>query len=109
MKNQSSHEDDNTAAILATAKFAYRTLADALQDAITRLKEDRENAEGAKIREAVVRSHAKQLQTIIELEVDLAKRSETVCPTHVGNKLDLDTAREEISRRLAKLAEQRGG
>lgn len=107
MKNQSNQED-NTAAILATAKFVYRTYAEVLQDAITRLKSRPENIEGAQGREAVVKSHAKSLQQIIDLEVDLAKRSKTVCTNNIGHELNLDDARHEISSRLAKLARQRG-
>lgn len=109
MKNLSNDDEDNTAQILATAKFAYRTLSIALQEAIVQLNDDPANTESAKVREAIVRSHVKSLQTIIDVEVDLAKRSKTVLSTNVGNKLDLDAARTEISSRLAKLAEQRRG
>lgn len=108
MKNQ-SNEEDNLAAILATAKFAYRTFAAVLQDAITRLEAEPSDISGAQGRQAVVKSHAKSLQQIIDLEVDLAKRSKTVCTNSMGHELDLDRAREEIHSRLAKLIKQRGG
>ena len=110
MKNQSATDEPTTAEILATAKFTYRMLAMALQDAIVRLKEGHENREGAQSREAVVKSHMKSLQQIIDLEVDLAKRSKTVLPSKTaGHEIDFDQAREEIRQRLAKLAGQRSG
>lgn len=108
MKNQSDDDEDNTREIIATAKFAYRTLSIALRDAIGRLNADEDNSQSARTCEAVVRSHAKSLQQIIDLEVDLAKRSKSVLSTNIGAKLDLDAAREEINSRLVKLAKQRG-
>lgn len=109
MKNQSIDDEDNTAAILASAKFAYRMLATELQEAITHLKKQPADSAGAQGRQAVVKSHAKSLQHIIELEVDLAKRSKSVLTNNMGNQLDLDSARAEIHGRLAKLVERRGG
>jgi hypothetical protein len=82
----------------------YRDLTVALRDRITLLKSgaqaDCKDATGA------VRDHHKALQTVLEIEASLGKRSKPWAEG-AGLELDLVAARAEIAARLAVWADSR--
>lgn len=75
-------------------------MAEALAEAIGALRADAENKNGAKDRLELIRLHQKALQTVIDLEVGIEKRSGDG-PGARSGELDLDAARAEIHRRVS--------
>jgi DNA uptake protein ComE-like DNA-binding protein len=75
----------------------YRDLAVALSGRITDLKTGAGD-EDCKLSEAALKAHRRALQTVLEVEVSLAKRSNA---DGAGTMLDLNSARAEILARLA--------
>jgi hypothetical protein len=78
----------------------YRDLSVALQERITLLKKGVGEDAGCKETLEAVKAHHKALQTVLDLEASLVKRSK--CWTDGGgSELDLAAARAEIVARLA--------
>ena len=95
--------------MLSDAMFAYRAMARELRATIERLSQSVLDPDEARKRNEILKSHQRQLFQVIEMEADLARRSKTDGGDRPGSsELDLDAARDEICRRLSKLAEARG-
>ena len=104
MKNDYPEDRESDARLLKSARANYESLRVALEATVERLQTE----EGAAAKEvnASVAEFRKALQTVINIEADLAKRSyeersggEGACP------LDLEAARREVIGRLVKLAD----
>ena len=102
--NNHIEDGDFTAEILQDARFNYRRLTTALREAIRRVEGNDFSKEAVKEREEALRELTKNLNTLMALEVDLAKRSNSIARPTSGNTLDLEDARREIGERLSKLA-----
>ena len=89
--------------MLSDARFAYRELARKLREAILHMNAAEAGSADIKTLTDLARAHHKQLYQVLEMEAEVAKRSDTV-RSPFGNELDLDAARREIGERLAKLA-----
>ena len=98
-------EDDGE--LLKDARFLYRHLTNVLSEAIVAIQANGCLVEREAEHLANVRKHYNALIQLINLEADLVKRSGKTERAIGGAELDLDAAREEISRRLAKLAASR--
>ncbi|WP_157982117.1 hypothetical protein [Oceanicella sp. SM1341] len=81
----------------------YETLSEALAAAIADLRDEAgQDPATARARLDLIRSHHKALQTVIDIEVSLEKRSKEPGGAGAG-ALDLDAARTEVWRRVARL------
>jgi hypothetical protein len=89
---------------LARTLEMYRDLTMALRDRITLLQTGAKT--DCKDATTLVREHQKALQTVLEIEVSLAKRG-NAWSDGAGHELDLDAARAEIAARLAVWANSR--
>ncbi len=78
----------------------YRELSLALQDKVTRLKADKDTDPDCKNTLEAVKAHQRALQTVLELEASLVKRSRSWTDGG-GVELDVGAARAEIRARLA--------
>ena len=101
----SAFEGFDASDLLARNYGLYRDLAVALDQRVAILK-DAGGDDDAACREALdaAKAHHRALQTILELEVSLVKRSRS---DGGGQPLDLDAARAEILARLAVWAGER--
>ncbi|QDL93087.1 hypothetical protein FDP22_15625 [Paroceanicella profunda] len=96
-------EKATSAALIGRARRMYEMLSEALASAIADLRdEEDQDPAGARARLDLIRSHHKALQTVIDIEVSLEKRSREIGGASEG-VLDLDAARAEVWRRLARL------
>jgi hypothetical protein len=87
--------------LLERSMDLYRDLADALRKQISGLQDAADfggDTKGLNLEQAI-RSHQKSLQSVLELEIGLAKRQDARAE---GVELDLDAARAEIRARLAR-------
>jgi hypothetical protein len=89
---------------LARTLELYRDLTVALRDRITLLRTGAET--DCKDATMMVRDHHKALQTVLEIEASLGKRSKAG-GEGAGAELDLDAARTEIAARLAVWTDSR--
>ena len=104
MKNLPDDLTEDDVELLKDARFLYRHLTSILTDAIAGLELNGQLVEKESEHQANVRKHHNALIQLINLEADLVKRSGKTERAFGGAELDLDAAREEISRRLAKLS-----
>ena len=85
------------AALVAHARALYAALADELSRALRALRSEDEAAQPGLLE--AIRAHRKALQTVLDYELQIqAEKGET------DGALDLEAAREEIYRRLDRLA-----
>ncbi|MGB0507472.1 MAG: hypothetical protein ACPGGK_14865 [Pikeienuella sp.] len=89
-----------TRRMLEHARQLYQDLSDELADAIHRLKSDIHDQDAIQHNDTL-RAHRKALQTVLEYELQFLKQAEE---DETGHDLDLDAAREEINRRIHRLA-----
>jgi len=82
----------------------YRDLTVALRDRLTLLQAG--TADDGKVIAEAVRDHRKALQTVLEIEAGLGKRTKAT-DGGAGIALDLDAARAEVVERLAVWAASR--
>ena len=106
MKNGTPGNREADVRLLKSARANYESLRVALEATVERLQT--EESAAAKEVNASVAEFRKALQTVINIEADLAKRSyeersggEGACP------LDLEAARREVIGRLVKLSDAR--
>jgi hypothetical protein len=95
----SAKADVRDSDLLERAMDLYRDLSVALRRAIDGLQADADTSGGPKGHLELIRSHQKSLQTVLELEASLGKRTKA---GGGGVELDLDAARAEIRARLAQ-------
>lgn len=83
----------------------YRDLSLALRERIARIRAD--VGEDAGCREVLdaVKAHQKALQTVLEIEASLVKRTRSSGDAG-GGELDLAAARAEVAARLARWSER---
>ncbi|MEX2520478.1 MAG: hypothetical protein WD969_14245 [Paracoccaceae bacterium] len=86
--------------LLTHARQLYHNLAGELAKALRVLNSGVED-EAAKGRADTIRAHRKALQTVLDLELQLARDTGKAETTH---EIDIEAARTEIHRRLARLA-----
>ena len=86
--------------LLARAIELYRDLSLALQDKISVLKSGIGLDAIDKETEDAVKRHQKLLQSVLDIEASVGKRSKA-CGAGTAVELDLDAARAEIAARLA--------
>jgi D-serine deaminase-like pyridoxal phosphate-dependent protein len=105
-----SHDDGllGEAAVRSRALRLYAQLAESLLTSIEKLRALPDDVEGAKGRARLIREHQKAVQTVIDFEVRLGKPG-TENGEGGGSGLDLEAAREEIHRRLARFRASGGG
>lgn len=96
----SKGDADRVERLLAHARQLYQNLAQELSRAIRVLHVDAEDLT-AKGRAETIKAHRKALQTVLDLELQLANKSQK---PEKANELDLEAARAEIYRRLDRLA-----
>ncbi len=82
----------------------YRDLSLALRDRITLLKVKVGEDPACRDTLEAIKAHNKALQTVLELEVGLARQSRIRGAGEGGGELDLAAARAEIAQRLAAWA-----
>lgn len=88
---------------LATARRLFAELAKKLEDEIDQLQFEAEMDEAReKIVTDLIRRTQKALQTVLDIQVKLAGKPDPDTPD--ASPVDLDEARAEIERRLARLA-----
>lgn len=95
---------DKAERMLAHAQQLYHNLTHELARAIRVLNSGAED-QAAKGRAETIKAHRKALQTVLEIEIQLAKDNREPGKTH---EIDLEAARAEIYRRLDRLASARG-
>jgi hypothetical protein len=95
----SAKAEDRDSDLLERAMDLYRDLSLALRRTIDGLQEAADTSGEPKGLEQSIRSHQKSLQSVLELEIGLAKRQNA---RDGGVELDLDAARAEIRARLAQ-------
>ncbi|MEE9455229.1 MAG: hypothetical protein V3V13_12735 [Paracoccaceae bacterium] len=111
MKNDYPEDRDINRRLLKAARRQFDTTRAALRAAVKRLNAGIENTnEDGKALTTPISAFNKSIQSVIDIEANLAKRSyeqrsggEGACP------LDLEAARREVIERLVKLAQSRGG
>lgn len=86
--------------LLTHARQLYHNLANELAKALRVLNTGAED-DAAKGRADTIRAHRKALQTVLELELQFAKESPKSETMH---EINIEAARAEIYRRLARLA-----
>ena len=88
-----------------TAKMLYNDLANSLKCSISNLRHEKENqtTKEARERTVLIRAHQRALQTLMDCEKQLEPSNDNT-PESGSGILDLDAARDEIMRRLARLA-----
>ncbi|QIE54516.1 hypothetical protein G5B40_03145 [Pikeienuella piscinae] len=86
--------------LIAQARQLYQNLGYELAKAIRVLHSGAEDL-AAKGRAETLRAHRKALQTVLDLELQLRKESQN---PEKSNEIDLEAARDEIYRRLDRLA-----
>ena len=104
MKNLPDNLDTEDGEMLKDARFLYRHLTRVLTDALASIEAHGTIVAKETEHQALVKKHHNALIQLINLEADLVKRSGKTERAFGGAELDLDAAREEISRRLAKLS-----
>lgn len=92
---------------LQTAEDLYRDLSEALSAQIAAIKRDHGVKPDSKDVAATLTGHRKVLQSAIDIEASLGKRS-MATGGGVGVGLDLDGARAEIAARVARWAAEGG-
>jgi hypothetical protein len=109
MNNQQINEEDDadTAVdITADGVAAFSELRGSIHRSLFDLRTDFPTPEDGKKRvEGNVKLHLAEITKL--LEAGHGENSENVLPANPGNTLDLERAREEINRRVAKLINQR--
>ena len=107
MKRETPEDREADARLLQSARANYASLRVALEATVERLQSDGD-MDVKEVNTSLV-AFQKSLQTVINIEADLAKRS---YEQRSGGKgacaLDLAAARREIVERLIKLAQSRG-
>ncbi len=91
--------------VLARARKLFAGLSRSLDGEIDRLQavlETEDDLDRAKVMAELVRQNQKALQTVLDLEVKLMRKADTQRPGE--GVIDLDQARAEVTRRLARLA-----
>lgn len=106
MKNDNPEDRDANLRLLRAAREVFESLRVGMQATVKRLQADEVSAAPT----AQITNFQKSVQSVINIEADLAKRSyerrsgrEGACP------LDLEAARREVIERLVALADARGG
>ena len=107
MKNTSS-EDAADADMIADARFLYRELTAAIRAALQNIPKPVGDDTALKSWEEKIKSHHRQLQQVLNMEADIAKRTKSIGVPGAGSELDLDAAKREISERLARISAVRG-
>ncbi|WP_340109100.1 hypothetical protein [Pikeienuella sp. HZG-20] len=97
-------DTDKVERLLAHARQLYQNLAHELTCAIRVLHSGAEDL-AARGRAETIRAHRKALQTIIDIELQLAKETRRPEQSH---EIDIEAARAEIYRRLDRLASAGG-
>lgn len=99
MKNDPIGGAQSTATLEA-ARVLYRQLTEAVTDGLKRYQEMRELPDDL---QKDVGKHVAALQKLLDIEVGLGQRAEKLSGPLKGSEVDLDTARTEITQRLARL------
>ncbi|MEM9011801.1 MAG: hypothetical protein AAGE18_11270 [Pseudomonadota bacterium] len=90
---------------VACARALYTELSQSLLRRVQRLREEPDGPADPKGCEDLVKAHYKAVQTALDYEVTLGKRAGREANGTDGTvALDLDAARAEIRRRIARLA-----
>ena len=105
MKNDNPEDRDENLRLLKAAREEFESLRVGMQATVNRLQADEVDAAPT----TQITNFQKSVQSVINIEADLAKRSyerrsggEGACP------LDLEAARREVIERLIALSEARG-
>lgn len=89
--------------LLRAAKRQFEDVRGAMRATVKRLKAGSDDT----VPTAQIMAFHKALQTVIDIETNLAKRSQDISGGDGACALDLDDARREIVERLTKIAESR--
>lgn len=89
---------------LDKAREVYAWVFKSLRMSLEKLEDGDDTLGDAKSRESLFRQHVKQLQTVFEIEGSLDEHGNK---TGAG-RIDLDAARAEIRKRLARISELGG-
>jgi Arc/MetJ-type ribon-helix-helix transcriptional regulator len=96
-------EGQGGADLIWTTRHLFAAASEALRDAIRRLESGAGDPQLSSERKKIALNFQKTLLTLLELQSNIEKRSETQLGSVGRAELDLDAARQEIARRVALL------